>query len=162
MRWQEGCNHNKIKSHNPIPLGWWLTNWRKITSQNSTHWSKGSESHVRLPNLGVQQREEEFPENQALKFSEVWLQDFNRSGGNRDSTLEGTHKVVCASGPSGKEQWPHKRLNQNYWLMLEGLMQRQGAAVAHHGDKDTGSRSSGKYSLVWALSKSTISSTKEL
>ena len=30
-------------------------------------------------------------------------------------------------------------------LVLEGLLQRLGVAVAHHGDKDTGSTSSGKY-----------------
>ena len=35
-------------------------------------------------------------------------------------------------------------------------------AVAYHGDKNTGSRSSGKYSLVGALPESTISPTKEL
>ena len=39
--------------------------------------------------------------------------------------LEDTHKVVCASGPSRKEQWPHRRLN-TYLLVLEGLLQRQG------------------------------------
>ena len=33
-------------------------------------------------------------------------------------------------------------------LVLEGLLQRQGVAVSHCEDKDTGSRSSGKYSLV--------------
>ena len=33
--------------------------------------------------------------------------------------------------------------------------------MAHHGDKDTGSRSSGKYSLASALPESTISLTKE-
>ena len=31
-----------------------------------------------------------------------------------------------------------------YLLVLEGLPQRRGLAVAHRGDKDTGSRSSGK------------------
>ena len=76
--------------------------------------------------------------------------------------LEGTHKVVCASGPRGKEQWPHRRLNQTYLLALEGLLQKWGAVVAHQGDKDTGSRSSGKYSLVWALLESAISPTKGL
>ena len=45
--------------------------------------------------------------------------------------------------------------------MLEGLLQRQGVAVAHRGNKDTGSRSSGKYSLVWAFPESTISPNKE-
>ena len=68
---------------------------------------------------------------------------------------------MCASGPRRKEQWLHRRLNQNYLLVLEGLLQRRGVAVAHHGDKDTGSRSSGKYSLTWALLESAISPTKE-
>ena len=63
--------------------------------------------------------------------------------------LEGTHKVVCTSGPRGKEQWPHKRLNQTYLPVLEGLLQMRGAAVADRRDKDIGSRSSGKYLLVW-------------
>ena len=62
--------------------------------------------------------------------------------------LEGTHKVVCTLGPRGKEQCSHRRLNHTYQLVLEGLLQRWGAAVAHCGDKDTGSRSSGKYSLA--------------
>ena len=76
--------------------------------------------------------------------------------------LESTHKVVCTSGPKGKEHGPHRRLNQTYLLLFKGLLERQGgAAVAHRKDKDTGSRSSGKYSLVWALPESTISLTKE-
>ena len=74
---------------------------------------------------------------------------------------EGTHKAECASGPRGKEQWPHRRLYHTYLLMLEGVLQREGVAVAHCEDKDTVSRSSGKYSLVWALPESAISSTKE-
>ena len=32
--------------------------------------------------------------------------------------------------------------------VLEGLLQRRGVALFHRGDKDTGSRSSGKYSLA--------------
>ena len=38
--------------------------------------------------------------------------------------------------------------NQTYLLVLEGLLQRRGVAVSHREDKDTGSRSSGKYSLA--------------
>ena len=41
-----------------------------------------------------------------------------------------------------------KRLGQTYLLLLEGLLQRQGLAVVHCGDKDTGSSSTGKYSLA--------------
>ena len=60
--------HNKIKFHNC-----WVhdTKWRTLIPQKSTHWSEGSEPHVRLPNLGVWQQEEEFPENQTLKASEI-------------------------------------------------------------------------------------------
>ena len=54
------------------------------------------------------------------------------------------------------------RLNQTYLLVLEGLLERQGVAVSDRGEKDTGSRSSGKYSLAWALPDSTIGPTKEL
>ena len=61
--------------------------------------------------------------------------------------LEGTHKVVCASGPRGRSSDPIG-LNETYLLVLEGLLQRRGVAVSHREDKDTGSRSSGKYSLA--------------
>ena len=62
--------------------------------------------------------------------------------------LEGTHKVVCTSGPRGRSSDPQSRLNQTYLLVLEGLLQRWGVTVSQHEAKDTGSRSSGKYSLV--------------
>ena len=95
-------------------------------TQKSTHWSEGSEPHVRHPNLGACQREEKFLENQTLKASGIWLQDFGRTGGNRDSTLGGhTQSRVC-NKTQEKEQWPHRRLNQTYLLVLEGLLQRQG------------------------------------
>ena len=114
-----------IKS-NPITAGRVTQNWRTLIPQKSTHWSEGSEPHDRLPNLGVQQWEEEFLENQTSKSSGIWLQDIDRTGGNRDSTLGGhTQSSVCI-GNQGKEQWPHRRLNQTYLLVLEGLLQRRG------------------------------------
>ena len=54
-----------------------------------------------------------------------------------------------------------KTLSATRLLVLEGLLQRRGVAVAHRGDKDTGSRSSGKCSLAWAFPESAISPTKE-
>ena len=45
--------------------------------------------------------------------------------------------------------------------MLKGLLQRHGVAVAHHRDRGTGSSSSGKCPLVWALLEDIISSTLE-
>ena len=47
------------------------------------------------------------------------------------------------------EIFPDQDSNPCPLLVLEeGLLQRPGEAVAHRGDKDTGSRSSGKYSLA--------------
>ena len=142
-------------------MGGWLTNWRTLIPHKSTHWSESSEPHVRLPNLGVQQEEEEFLENQTLKSCGMWLQDSDWTGGNRDSTLGGHTQSSVHIRTQGKEQWPQRRLNQTYLLVVEGLLQRRGVAVSHREDKDTGSRSSGKCSLVWALPESTISPTKE-
>ena len=161
MRRQEGCNHNKIKSHNR-----WVGDSQ--TGEHLHHRSPptgvksgGSEPHVRLPNLEVRQWEEKFPENQTLKVSRIWMQDSDRTGGNRDSTLGGHTQSSVHIGTQGKEQWPQGRLNQTYLLVLEGLLHRQGVAVSHCEDKDTGSRSSGEYSLAWALPESAISPTKE-
>ena len=51
----------------------------------------------------------------------------------------------------GEKQWPHRSLDQTYLLVLEGLLWQWGLAVAHCRDKDTGSSSSGEYSLAWGL-----------
>ena len=75
--------------------------------------------------------------------------------------VESTHKVLCTPRPKEKEQLPHRRLNHTYLLVLEDLLQRWGAAVAHHRNKGTGSRSSGKYSSAWALPEAAIIPTKE-
>ena len=124
-QWDGRMGAITVKS-NPITGGWWLTDWRTLKPQKSTHWSEGSEPHVRLSNLGVWQWEEEVLENQTLKPSGNWLQDFNRTEGNRDSTLGGhTQSSVCI-GTQGKEQWPQGRLNQTYLLVLEGRLQSRG------------------------------------
>ena len=101
------------------------------------------------------------PRESGLKPSRIWLQDSDRTGGNRNSTLGGHTQSSVHIGTQGKEQWPQGRLNQTYLLVLEGLGQRLGVAVAHRGDKDTDSRSSGKYFLAWAFPESSISPTKE-
>ena len=76
------------------------------------------------------------------------MQDFDRTGGNRDLTLGGRTQNSVRIGTQGKEQWPWGRLNQTYLLVLEGLLQRWGLALFHRGDKDIGSGGSGRYSLV--------------
>ena len=146
---------------NLITAGW-VTHKLENTYTTEVHpleWRFWATCQASQP--GVRQREEEFIENQILKASGIWLEDFGRTGGNKDSTLGGHTQSSVHIGTQGKEQWPHRRLNQTYLLVLEGLLQRQGVAVAHREDKDTGSRSSEKYSLVWALPESAISTTKE-
>ena len=146
---------------NPITAGW-VTHKLENTYTTEVHplqgrfWALHQASQPAGPATGGG-----FLENQTLKASGIWLQDFDRAEGNRDSTLGGHAQSSVRIGTQGKEQWTQGRLNQTYLLVLEGLLQRQGEAVAHHGDMDTGSRSSGKYSLGWALPESAISPTKD-
>ena len=65
-----------------------------IIPQKFTHRSESHEPHVRLPRLGVWHWEEEPAEHMALKASGVSLQEFHRTGGNRNSTLG-----RCTQGP---------------------------------------------------------------
>ena len=97
-------------------------------SQKFCHRSGSPEPHVKCPSLGAWQQEEVPPQNLALKTSRVWLLGFHRTGGNRSEAplLEGTHKVVCTPGPRRKKQWPRKRLDQTYLLVLEGVLERRG------------------------------------
>ena len=78
------------------------------------------------------------------------MQDFDRTGGKRDSIRGGhTQSSVCTrTQGEGAVTPPPRRLNQTYLVVLEGLLQRWGVAVAYHGDRDTGSRISEKYSLA--------------
>ena len=80
VRWQEGCNHNKIKFHTVRGVTHKLEN---NNTKKFSHCCEGSEPHVRLPSLGIWQRVWEFPGNLTLKTSGIWLQDFQRTGENR-------------------------------------------------------------------------------
>ena len=81
-------------------------------------------------------------------------------GETKTPLLEGNfpHKILCALGHTGKEQWPHRRLNLTYLLVLEGVLQGQGVVVAHPGDKGTGRSSYRKYP-GWVLLEIAISPT---
>ena len=54
------------------------------------------------------------------------MQDFNRTGRNRDYTLGGQTQSSVRIGTQGKQQRPWGRLNQTYLLVVEGLLQRPG------------------------------------
>ena len=75
--------------------------------------------------------------------------------------VEGAHKVVCASAPGGKSSDPTGDWTRPTCYCWRVSCRGGGMAVVHCGDKDTGSRSSGKYSLAWALLKSAIRPKKE-
>ena len=75
--------------------------------------------------------------------------------------LEGRHKISCTPGHRGKEQWPHRWLNQTYPLLLQGLLQRYGAVVSHCRDKSTGSSTSKNYPFMWAPLEVSISPSIE-
>ena len=65
-------------------------------------------------------------------------------GETETPVLEGTNKTLCAPRLRGKEQWFCRKLNQNYLLVLEGLLWGCGSAGAHHRDGGTGSSCLGK------------------
>ena len=159
MRRQEGHNHNKIKSHNH-----WVGNSQ--TGEQLYHRSLATAVKVLSPTSGFTTWGSRHMRKNSQRIRLWRLVGFDCRpstglGETETSLLEGTHKVVCASAPRGKEQWPHRRLNQTYLLVLEGLLQRRGVAVAHSRDGNAGSGSSGKCSLAWAFPESTISPTKE-
>ena len=64
---------------------------------------------------------------------------FTGLGETETPLFEGTNKILCTPRPRGKEQGPHRRLNKNYLLVLEGLLWRQGTAGAHYRDRGIGS-----------------------
>ena len=65
--------------------------------------------------------------------------------------LEGTNKILHASGPRGKEKWPQRILDKTYLLVLEHLLKRHWLAGALGGDIVTGSSSAGRYVLASPL-----------
>ena len=159
-RWDDRRGTITVKS-NRMTAGW-VTHKLENTYTTEVHpleWRFWASRQASQP--GVQQWEEESPENQTLKASGIWLQDFDRTGGNRHPTTGGHTQSSVRIRTQGKEQWPHRRQNQTYLLVLEGLLQRPGVAVAHQGDKGTRGRSSRKYWLAWPRQESAISHTKE-
>ena len=135
-----------IKS-NPIPTRWAA---HKLENSNSKEvllllwrfWVPRQASQLGDPSEGLGiPRESDFEGQWCL------ITGLHRTGGNTDSTLR-RNKILCMPRPSGTEQWPHRRLNQIYLLVLEGLLWWCGLAVACCGDGDTGSSSPGKGPLV--------------
>ena len=85
----------------PYPPGGWPTDWRTIIPKKFSHYCKHSRLHIRLHNLGVRQRDREFPG--------IWLWraagfHYRTSTGLREQRLlEGINKTLYTQGPRGKE-----------------------------------------------------------
>ena len=119
----------------PYPLGGWCTAWRTIIPKNFSHCCEGSEPHVRLSSLRIWQKDWEAQGNPTLKASRILLQDFDRTREGEIPVLEDTNKTLHTSRLRGKEQWLHRKLNQNSLRVSEGLLRRCGSAGAHHRDR---------------------------
>ena len=96
---RRGCHHSEVKSHTR-QVGDLQT--RTIIPKKFSHSCKGSEPHIRLPSLGIQQKDWEFPRNLALRARGIWLQAFQ----TETPVLEGTYKILHRPRPRGEEQWP--------------------------------------------------------
>ena len=72
----------------PYPPGGWPTDWRTIIPKKFSHYCEVSEPHIKLPSLEIWHRDWESPGNLSLSTSRIWLKDFQRIRGNRDSSLE--------------------------------------------------------------------------
>ena len=55
-------------------------------------------------------------------------------GKTENLLLESVHRVLCALGPREKQKF-HRNLGQTYLQMLEGLLGKQGVAVACCGGR---------------------------
>ena len=115
-----------ITKSNPVTAGW-VTHKLENTYTTEVHplewrfWAPRQASH-----LGVRQREEEVLENQTLKASRIWLQDFDRTGRNRDSTLGGhTQSSVC-TGTLGR---------LHCWVASDQTTNREGTQPHPSADK---------------------------
>jgi len=103
------------------------------------------QSTATAPYLGIQQRDQESQGVWPWRPPESDYGTF--TGLEETETLEGTNKTVHAPRSRGKEQWPHRRLNQNYLLILEGLLWKHGLARDWCRDGGTGSSSLGSSPL---------------
>ena len=107
---------------------------------------KHSRPHNRFPNLGIQQRDWEPPENLTWKASGIWLQNFHKTWGTE--TAGGRNKILCTPGPRRKEQWPHKRLSQICLWVSRSLWWRRRSTVACHRVRGTEYNSLGNYAGI--------------
>ena len=152
-------NHNKIK-----PYNCWVGDSQ--TGEQLYHRSLPTAVKVLSPTSGFSTWESGNGRrnSQRIRLWRIVGCDCRTSTGlwkTETPLLEGTHKVVCASGRRGRISDPWEDWTRPTCYCRRVSCRGGGVAVVHCGGKDTGNRSSGKYSLLWALSESAISPNKE-
>ena len=145
LQWDGRRGTITIKS-NPIPTSWVThklenNNTKEVLPLLWRFWTPCQYSHPwdLTVRLGIP-RESDLEGQRALitGLSEDWKK--------QTPVLEGTNKILHMPRPRAKEQLPHRRLNQNYFVVLEGFLWRCGSAGAHH--KGSGSSNLGRSSLA--------------
>ena len=71
-----------------------------------------------------------------LRSYATYVKELHKTGGGGAGTLllEGAHRIPCPLCPRAK-QGPHENLGQTCLWVLEGILGKQGAAVAHCGGR---------------------------
>ena len=150
MRWQEGRNHNKIKSHNR-----WVDDLQ--TGEQLYHRSPPTRVKVLSPTSGFTTwdpatgggitRESDFEGQWDLivGLQQDWRKERFHSW--RAHTQQCVHQDPGEGAVTPQETEPDilatvGRSPAEVWGVVVVVV------VAHRGDKDTGSRSSGKYSVA--------------
>ena len=105
---------------------------KKNIPKKFSHCCKGSESHFRLPSLGIWQRDWESPGN--LKLEGQWnlITRFPQDWGKQRLQSWRTQTKPSERQDSEERSNDPRRLNHNYLLVLEGLLWRCGSGGARH------------------------------
>ena len=107
------------------------TNCRAVIPKIS-HYCKGSRPHIRLFNLEVQQRNWESPGNLTWKGSGIWLQNFHRTWGSRNSWRVQTKP--CVDQDPGKAAVTPQETKLDLLVTVWESPVRRWSAVACHRD----------------------------
>lgn len=96
--------------------------------QNFSPRRKGPEPHSRLSSPGVLLQEGKPPGCLSLKASRTYFEEPQRVVRNKDSTIK-----ECTQNLIWQKQPYERRLCKNYLLILESLLEKEGATKARPG-----------------------------
>ena len=118
---RRGCHHDES---NPIPSRWVTyrlenSNTKEVLTPLWRFWTPHQASQSGDPTKGL-----EIPKESGFEDQRDLIIGFPEKE-TETPVLEGTYKILHTPRPRGGEQWPHRRLNQNY-LLVEGLLWRHG------------------------------------